>query len=436
MTSTGPTATGPSSAEPTTATPRDIHGPLIVVLPIILAFLSMLGPFSVDTPFPGFAHMRTEFGVGPAEMQWVVSAYLASFAIMSIFHGPLSDALGRKPVMLTGVLVYAAASVGCALSTSLGMLLVFRVIQGLSAGGGVIVSRTIIRDLYEGEQAQRLMSRVAMIFGLGPAIAPIIGGLLLQFGPWRTIFWFLVVYGVLMALAIIFLLPETHPVERRVPFRLGPMMASLGEVARSPRFHRVAWSSALSFGGQFLYIGAAAIFVVDLLHKGETDFWVFFAPMISGVVLGSAVSSRAAGRVSGRTLVTAGFTFALFAAGLNIAIAASPLGDQLPWAVIGPSLVAFGISCGWPTQQLTMLDMFPGARGAAASLGSFFALMLNALAAVFLVPYVTGSVLQLALASGALVLLGMICWVWHLSMSKRDLHVPEHSEILEPTDKM
>lgn len=138
---------------------------------VLLALLGMFGPFSIDTPFPAFAQMGEEFNASDTSMQLVVSAYLGSFAVMSLVHGPLSDAVGRKPVMVTGAVVYALASVGCALAPSLPLLLLFRVLQGASAGAGTIVSRTVVRDLYEGPAAQRLMGAVAMIFAVAPAIS-------------------------------------------------------------------------------------------------------------------------------------------------------------------------------------------------------------------------------------------------------------------------
>ena len=409
---------------------------LTVVMPIVLAALAMLGPFSIDTAFPAFESMRVDFGVGIDAMQLVVSAYLLAFAAMSVFHGPLSDALGRKPVMVAGIAAYAAASVGCALSRTLPLLLVFRVLQGLSAGGGVIVSRTVIRDLFEGEAAQRLMSRVAMIFGLAPAVAPVIGGLLLQVGPWPWVFWFLTVVGLLLVVLVAVVLPETHPPESRTAFAFRALVGGLGEIARDRRFHRVAWAGALSFGGQFLYIGGAAIFVVDLLHRGELDFWMFFVPMISGVVLGSWVSARAAGRISGRRLVTLGLLFAVAAGVGNVAIASTPVGDQVPYAVMGPMLLAFGVATAYPTLQLAMLDLYPRRRGAAASLGMFVQLVLNAVTTAALVPLVTGSVRTLATAALVLVVLGLGSWTWHLRAERAEVSPPAHPATLEPTDQV
>ncbi|HET6561524.1 MAG TPA: multidrug effflux MFS transporter [Marmoricola sp.] len=382
---------------------------------MILAGLSMLGPFSIDTPFPAFRSMGADFSATSSEMQLVVSAYLLAFAVMSPFHGPLSDALGRKPVIIGGVLVYVAASVGCAFSPTLPVLLGFRVLQGLSAGGGVIVSRTVIRDMFDGAEAQRLMSRVMMIFGVAPAVAPVVGGLLLQVGPWPVVFWFMAAMGLLLVAVVLVALPETHPPERRTPLRVGSLLASLVAVGRHAPFHRVAWAAALSFAGQFVYIGLAPIFVVDLLGLGELDFWIFFVPMITGVVIGAWFSGRVADVVSGRSLITAALLFSLGGALVNVVLAALPATSaELPWAILGPALLAVGTAAAYPSLQLALLDMFPRTRGAVVSLFTFFTLLLNGVAASALAPLVTGSVLEMALASTALVLAGLLCWVAHL----------------------
>ena len=402
------------------------------LVPLILAGLSMLGPFSIDTPFPAFRQMAEDFDVTSADMQLVVSAYLVAFGLMSPFHGPLSDALGRKPVIVGGVVLYAAASVGCALAPTLETLLVFRVLQGLSAGGGVIVSRTIIRDVYEGPEAQRLMSRVMLIFGIAPAIAPVIGGLLLQLGAWPIAFWFMAAVALVLVAVVAVALPETHPVERRIPFRAGALVSSLATVARTGSFHRVAWSAALVFAGQFIYVSGAAIIVVDLLGLGELDFWKLFAPLVGAVMLGSQLSSSAAGRLSGNRLVTCSLLFSLLAALVNVAIAGS--GAGLPWVVLGPALLALGTVTAYPTMQLILLDMFPAGRGSAVSLFTFFTLLLNGLIASLLVPRVSGSLLSFASTAACLVAAGLALWVWHVVRGRRRATTP--AAVLPPAEQM
>jgi len=193
------------------------------------------------------------------------------------------------------------------------------------------------------------------------------------------------------------------------------MLRDLVHVSRDGQFERMGWAITLVFAGQFIYIGGAAIFVVDLLGKGEGDFWQFFVPMISGVVVGSWVSGRTAGRVSARRLITVAFAVSLTAAVVNVVLAVA-FGPSLPWAVIGPSLIAVGSGTAFPTIQVALLDLFPQVRGAAASVAGVMPLATNAVVAAALTPLVTGSVATLALASLVLVLLGCLVWVWHLAV--------------------
>lgn len=391
----------------------------LVAVPLVLAMLSMIGPFSIDTPFPAFPEMERDFSVGAAELQLVVTAYLLSFAIASIFHGPLSDALGRRPVIVTSLAVYGAASIACMWAPTLEWLLVGRVVQGLSAGGAMIVSRTIIRDLFEGEQAQRLMSRVAVIFGIAPAIAPVAGGLLLQLGEWPLVFGFLGAIALVLIIATLLVLPESHPPERRVPLRAGEVVRGLAEVGRVADFHRMAWAGTLVFGAQFLYIGGAAIFVGDLLGEGELDYWKLFAPMIGAMMLGSTASGRLAGRMAPARMVSVGYAVALAGAVLAAALALTTWGNELPWAVVGISVVAFGNGLAYPNIQLLMLDLVPHRRGAVMSAGSFVTLVFNAVVAVALTPVVGASVLGFALTALVCVALGWACWRWHTSVEAR-----------------
>ncbi|MBS2939563.1 multidrug effflux MFS transporter [Nocardioides sp. J2M5] len=390
-----------------------------VGIPLVLAMLSMIGPFSIDTPFPAFTSMGRALDASTGQLQLVVTAYMLAFAAMSIFHGPLSDAIGRRPVILGSLAVYAVASVACAFATSLELLLLGRVVQGLAAGGSTIVSRTIIRDLFDGPEAQRMMSQVAVIFGVAPAIAPVVGGLLVQVGPWETVFWFMAAMALVLVAASLALLPESHPRERRTPLRVGEILGGLAAVARVPAFHRMAWAGTFVFGAQFLYIGGASILVVDLLGEGELDFWKLFVPMIGAMVVGSVASGRYGRLVTSSRLVSIGYAVSTAGALLGVAIALTPAGAVLPWAVVGVSLVAFGNGLAYPNIQLLMLDLVPTRRGAVMSAASFVTLVFNAASAALLAPYAGRSVLGFAVAAAVCVLLGWGCWRWHQHASRR-----------------
>lgn len=381
---------------------------------VLLALLGMFGPFSIDTPFPAFVQMREDFGVGSAQMQQVVSVYLISFAAMSLFHGPLSDAVGRKPVMVTGAAVYTLASIGAALAPSLPLLLICRALQGASAGAGTIVSRTVVRDLFEGPRAQRLMSAIAMIFGIGPAVAPIIGGWLLQLGPWPIVFWFLAIFGAFIAVSVLVLLPESHPPERRTPLRLDAILRNVVAAARDRWFLVLTGANAFSFAAQFLYIAGAPILVVDILGLGEQDFWQLFVPMVAAMVLGSFTNGRLAERVAGHRLITAGQGCSLTGATAAVLLAALPgTSGQMPWALVGLVMVAFGTGISMPVYQLALLDSFPNARGTAASVSTFLMLSLNSLLAGFVAPVAGRTMLAFSATSLGLLLLGITLWWVH-----------------------
>lgn len=384
----------------------------------ILAGLGMVGPFSIDTIFPAFQQMGAALGVSALALQQLVSVYLISFAVMSLIHGPLSDALGRKPVILVGGAVFTLASVGCALAPSLGWLLVGRAIQGASAGAGQIISRAMVRDLFTGSLAQRVMSQIAMIFGLAPALAPIVGGWLLLAGDWRIIFWSFAGYGLLLVLLVALFLPETHPPEVRTPLRLRPLVGGMATVWRDPDGRRLVFAGMLNFAGMFTYISSAPLFVVNLLGKGERDFWLLFVPLISGMIAGSWVAGRLAGRVPGTRLATWGYRISVAGGVVNLALALLPHADPLPWAVVVLPVYTLGVAIAFPILTLAMLDLFPDRRGAASSVQSFVQVTLNAVIAGAWAPFMAQSLLGLAVNALVVTLVAWVLWARHLRVAR------------------
>jgi MFS transporter, DHA1 family, multidrug resistance protein len=182
---------------------------------LLLAALSALGPFSIDTYLPSFHDIAEKLGASQIEVQQTISAYLLAFATMTLWHGAISDRFGRRRVILIAVGLFGLASIGCAVSTSIEQLWFWRAMQGATSGAGIIIGRAIVRDLFDGPPAQRLMSQITMMFALAPAIAPVIGGWLQTFFGWRSIFAFLVLSTAALWFACWKLLPETLPPEKR-----------------------------------------------------------------------------------------------------------------------------------------------------------------------------------------------------------------------------
>lgn len=377
----------------------------------MLAGLSMIGPFAIDTIFPAFNRIGAELVANASALQQLTSTYMLAFAVMSVFHGPLSDALGRKPVMVGGLAGFVLASIGCALSPSLGVLLVMRTLEGTFAGAATIVSRVMVRDMFAGPQAHRLMSRIMMIFSVAPAFAPVVGGWLLQVGDWRTIFWAITGYGVVAIAAVLLVLPETLPAAGRTPLRVGAVVRSVIRVGGSATMIRLALVTALAMGGQFVYIVGAPIIVVDLFGLGEQDFWVLFFPVIGGLLVGAWLSGRLAERIARLYLIDASLLAAAAAGVLNVILVI--WWPNPPLAMVGPALLACAIAVAFPAIQLEILDAFPASRGAAASLGTFASLAFNAVLAGAITPLVTDTVLHVALTALVFLVLGALLWVLH-----------------------
>ena len=403
---------------------------------ILLGGLAMFGPFSIDTIFPAFPQMAAQLGADKIAMQQTISVYLLAYALMSIVHGPLSDAIGRRRVILGGLLVFTLASVGCALSFDLKTLLFFRALQGLSAGVGLIVGRAAIRDLYQGDDAQRLMSQVSMIFGIAPAIAPIVGGWILGWGAWPVIFWFLAGFSVLLLLSTALWLPETHPREARVALAPRRMLRDYVYIFLNPRFQRLAAASSLTFAGLFLYIASAPDFVMELLQLNERQFGWLFIPTIGGMTLGAYISGRAAGRISGVRQVGIGFACCGVAALGNVAYNAWVTTMTLPWAVLPIAVAAFGVALIFPIITLAILDMYPRQRGSSSSLQAFTSLVLNALVAGVLSPLLSHHGLHLALAAAFFTLSGWLFWCWEMRVVRKMPQSSQDAAALEPTDRL
>ena len=401
-------------------------------LVLLLGGLATLGPFSIDTMFPAFPQMAGQLGAETLAMQQTISVYLFSYAVMSLVHGPVSDAVGRRRVILFGLAVYALASVGCALSPDLPTLLAFRALQGMSAGVGMIVGRAVIRDVLQGEAAQRLMSQVSMLFAIAPAVAPILGGWIVGWAQWQAIFWFLAALGLALLVAIWLALPETHPPAAR--FRPSPrqMLRTHWYMARNTRFLRFTLAGGFNFAALFLYIASAPVFVLEHLRLREDQFGWFFVPTIFGMSLGSYLSGRLAGRLSATRTAGLGFVICLIAALCNIGY---NLAVDIPtrWAVLPLGLNALGIALVFPILTLAILDMYPRQRGAASSLQAFGSLMLQTAVAGALSPLLSHDTLALALGAATCSVIGFLLWWWEIHLSRRvPLEQPEERTAVRP----
>jgi DHA1 family bicyclomycin/chloramphenicol resistance-like MFS transporter len=383
-------------------------------LAVLLAALSMLSPFSIDTFFPSFHSIEADFHLSKWAVQQIVTVYMLPLAFMSLVQGPLSDAVGRRPVILVGISVYSLASVGCTFAPNFTTLLIFRALQGFSGGVGVIVGRAVIRDLYEGPQAQRLMSLVTMLFAFAPALAPVVGGWIHVTLGWHAVFGFMALFGISLGAGIYLTLPETHPKEKRSH----PHVATLARLAWSVVQHREFLLLACAMGANFAalmgFIAAAPAVVVDHWHLKETQFANLFAPVIGGLVGAAFILGRMAGRFTYTQQARVGFVLTLTGSAAMILLQAVMNAPPILAQQAILFVIAFGAQLVGPILNLRMLDLFPLARGSAASVQSCVSIAISAVVFGAVSPALSGS--MLSLAAGAFVAALFAFGLWNLAL--------------------
>ncbi|HQW82301.1 MAG TPA: multidrug effflux MFS transporter [Pseudomonadota bacterium] len=395
----------------------------------LLAALAMFGPFTIDTFFPAFAEVAASLNANPWQMQQTISAYLLGYALMSFVHGPVSDAHGRRRVILFGVSSYILASIVCTLAPNIETLLIARFWQGCSTGAGMIVGRAIIRDRFHGGDAQRVMAWVSMLFGIAPALAPLVGAFIHGFASWRAIFAFMVVYGALMLWACIRVLPETHPPERRTPLHPRALLATYRRIGMDRAFVLWVGAAGLFFGGQFIYISSAPVFIEQFLGLGTYGYAWYFVPTIVGMTVGSALSARLAAQTSPARCTNIGLLVMIAGQAINLAYNAVTEHPAVPWAVLPFAIYGCGVSLATPPMNVATLDRHPLHRGAAASVQSAMWSLMMVFVSGFAAPLAHDSPMHLALGSFAFWIAGALClWIGPQIVF---LHVPTRADAAE-----
>ncbi len=383
--------------------------PGVAAMAIIAAGLSMLGQFAIATYLPAFAVIGGDLHVSAAQVQQSLTAYMLPFALMIPWHGAISDAVGRRRMNLLGCALFTLGSLVCAGATSIWVLHAGRALQGVSAGIGVIVGRAMVRDVFDGMQAQKVMAIVAMIFALGPALAPVCGGWLLLWTGWRSIFVFLALVSASLFIACWLWLPETLPPARRHALHPAPLARIYGTMLAHDRFIALALANAGVNVAIYVYIFSAPRFVIQYLGLGAQSFGWLFIPIVAGILLGSLVAHRIAGRISPERSVLLGHAVMMLAGTFNIAVCTLHA-SAMPWALVALPIFATGMTITQPSLQLLALDCFPNRRGLASSGYVAMQQFGNFLLSALLVP-VLDSTVKMAVCMAVLQLLGLVMFV-------------------------
>jgi DHA1 family bicyclomycin/chloramphenicol resistance-like MFS transporter len=339
-------------------------------LTALLAAMSAIGPLTTDMYLPSLLDISRQLGASTAQVQLTISAYLVGFAVGQIFYGPISDRHGRKPVLLAAVGLYCVASLACALSTSIEMLILARAFQALGGSGGIVLARAIVRDLYSGNRAGRELSLIGSVMALAPVLAPVAGGIMQTGFGWRSIFFTLVAAGLVGAGIVWLLLPETLSVRAAEPVSPSTMLKSYRVVARNPAYLAYLGLAATSYAGLFAWISGASFVLQNLYGLSPFDFGVAFALGSIGYMTGATLAARLVVKLGLDVTIGLGGC-ALAIGGLGM-VAAVALGLTSAVSLVLPvAIYLAGLGMVLPQAIAGALTPFPERAGAASSLLGF-----------------------------------------------------------------
>ena len=344
--------------------------PDTLALTALLALLTAVGPMSVDLYLPSLPELGRVFGASVPQVQLTLSGYLLCFAIGQIVFGPISDHVGRKPVLLAALSLYVAVCLSCMFATSIEMLIALRCLQALGVAGAPVLARAIVRDLYQGVRAGRELARMGSITALAPVVAPSLGGILQSTFGWRASFLGMAALGLCAIVLVIRLLPETMKQPPKHPMLLLSIIRGYGTFLRHRTFRIYLAIVSASYGGLFAWISGSSFVLQDLYGLSPLLFGLVFAAATLGYGLGTLLAARLVVRIGiDRTIVCGGV--ALAAGGLAMA-AAIALGATSPAALAAPmALYLCGLGLAMPQSMAGALMPFPERAGAASSLLGF-----------------------------------------------------------------
>ncbi|RDT55027.1 Bcr/CflA family drug resistance efflux transporter [Escherichia coli] len=356
------------------------HSSLSIV--IILGLLAMLMPLSIDMYLPALPVIAGQFGVPAGSAQMTLSTYILGFALGQLLYGPMADSIGRKPVILGGTLIFAAAAVACALAQSIDQLITMRFFHGLAAAAASVVINALMRDMYPREEFSRMMSFVMLVTTIAPLLAPMIGGAVLVWFSWHMIFWILAVAGLLVSAMIAVFIRETLPPDRRQPFHLRTTVGNFASLFRHKRVLSYMLASGFSFAGMFSFLSAGPFVYIEINHVSPQDFGYYFALNIVFLFLMTIINGRFVRRIGALNMFRSGL-WVQFVMALWMVITAL-LGVGFWSLVVGVAAFVGCVSLVSSNAMAVILDEFPHMAGTASSLAGTFRFGIGAIVGALL----------------------------------------------------
>ncbi|WP_234441209.1 multidrug effflux MFS transporter [Streptomyces scabiei] len=391
--------------------------PRALSLVLILGSLTALGPLTIDLYLPALPQVSEDLHVSQAVTQLTLTAFMIGIALGQLVIGPLSDTLGRRPPLLIGLTVYITAGALCALAPNPTLLISMRLVQGLAGAAGIVIARAVVRDLYDGLAAARLLSSLMLVSGTAPVLAPVLGAQLLRLTSWRGVFVTLTLLGLAILAATAALLTETLPAAHRHRGGLPDTLRTLRGLISDGRFSGYLLTGSLAFAALFAYIAGSSFTLQQVYGASPQTYSLLFALNSIGLVATGQLSSKLLlGRFSSHRVLATGLT-ALGTAGTALVVLVTTTHASLPWIATALFLTACPVGMVLPTTTALCLQRAPHAAGSASALLGTTQFLMGALA-----PALTGlggqgtalpmalTVLALALAAAGTFLI--LCRPW------------------------
>ena len=364
-------------------------------LPILLGFLTAVGPLSTDMYLPAFPAIEASLGSGDGSAQVTLATWFAGLAVGQLTQGSLADRFGRRRPLLFATALYTVASAACALSPNLVTLAGMRFLAGFSGSASMVIPRAIVRDLADGHDAARLMSRLILVMGAAPILAPTLGGLVLGFGSWRTIFWIAAAYGAIGTLLVIVLLPDTMAVHHRVKLGLGGLLGRYLAVARDRIFLSYALLGGFGMFGMFAYIGGSPPVLIEHFGFGPAQYGILFGSSAFFFIAASQVSPMLLRRVGAARIIRVATLLYLASALVMAACAVLRVGGVA--GIVGPIMVIMGsMGMALPNAAVGALSRHAAQAGTASAIMGTLQFSLAAVAGALVGVLVDGSARPMA----------------------------------------
>lgn len=345
---------------------------------LLLGALAACGPISIDMYLPSLPSITQAFSVSAGAAQGTLTSFMLGFSVGMLLYGPMSDAYGRRPVLLGGIIMYTLATIACAVSLSIGALVTFRFLQALGAGAASVLARAIARDAHGPSDAARVLSMLAIVTSIGPLLAPLIGGQLLLLGGWRVVFIALTIFGAICAVTAFLRVPETWPREKRAHGAVLQSFAAYGTLLRDP----VTWGHMLcggmAFASMFAYITATPFVYIEYFHVSAQHYGFLFGLNIVGIMLGNFINTRVVGHTGPLPIISAAALIS-FVASLFVALMCLTGWGGL-WSIVAGLFFVVGV-VGLLSANCTtdLMHRYPRNAGAAAAVFGAMQLALGAL---------------------------------------------------------